>query len=116
MTWAVAGVLRPRESLQVALTVMGPAGAPEVFNDALLPLPETLPPVALQPATVTEALSGLLQVQLMVAEAPVCTVDGLAEHEMAGGFLGGSFTAKDAMQLAWPAVCALGSEMLAVTV
>src|ERR1700687_4912470 len=100
MTWAVAWVFRPRVSLQVAVTVIGPLEAADVSRAAELPLPEMLPPLAVQPPTVTWALSGLVQVQRMVEGVPVWTVDGFAEQETAGGFLGGCFTVKVAMQLA----------------
>jgi len=51
--------------------MIGPADAPDVFRAAALPpLLETLPPLAVQPPTVTEALSGLVQLQLMVEDAP----------------------------------------------
>ena len=36
----VGGDFRPRESVQVALTVIGPADAPVVLSVAVLPLPE----------------------------------------------------------------------------
>ena len=71
MTMAVAGVVRPRVSLQVAPTVMGPEDAPEVSRAALLPLPEMLPALAVHWPTVNEALSGLVQVQSMVEGVPV---------------------------------------------
>jgi hypothetical protein len=45
-TWAVAGVFRPRASLRVALTVTRPAAALEESKVAVLPLPETLPLLA----------------------------------------------------------------------
>jgi hypothetical protein len=96
--------------------VIGPAGAPVVLSVAVLPLPEMLPLLAVQSPTVTGTLSGLVQVQLMVEDVPVCTVVGLAEHERAGGFFGGSFTLKDAEQLASPPLLILGSEICAVTV
>jgi len=102
VTWLEAEAVSPRESVQVALTVIGPADAPVVFNVPVFPLPETLPPVAVHPPTVTGTLSGLVQVQEIVLLAPVWTLAGLAEHDMAGGFLGGSFTTKVAEQLASP--------------
>src|SRR5208283_3462442 len=71
ITRAVAGVFRPRESVQLALTVIEPGEAPDVFRPAVLaPLLETLPPLAVQPPTVTGTLSGLVQVQLMVEGMP----------------------------------------------
>ncbi len=60
----------PRESVQVAFTVIGPEEAPVVFRLAELPLPEILPALEVQPPTVTGTLSGLVQVQLTVAEVP----------------------------------------------
>ena len=81
--------MRPRESVQVALTVIGPAGAPVVLRVAVLPSPESVPAVAFQPATVTGTPSGLLQVQVTVAGLPVCTLAGFAEQVMVGGFFGG---------------------------
>jgi len=57
-----------------------------------------LPPLEVQPPTVTVALSGLVQEQLMVEGVPVSTVVGLAEQETCGGFSG--FTVKLALQLA----------------
>ena len=46
VTCVVPCEVRPRESLQVAFTVMVPAEAPVVFRVALGPLPEMVPPVA----------------------------------------------------------------------
>jgi hypothetical protein len=54
----------------VALTVMGPADAPVVLRVAVLPSPETLPPLAVQVLTVTGTLSGLVQVQVKVEGVP----------------------------------------------
>src|SRR5215470_10144340 len=50
-TCAEEFAVRPRESVHVALTVIWPGEAPVVLRVALLPLPDTVPPVALQPAT-----------------------------------------------------------------
>jgi hypothetical protein len=61
--------VNPRESVQVALTVMDPGEAPVVVSVAELPLPEMLPPLAVHPPTVTGTLSGLVQLQVMVAGA-----------------------------------------------
>ena len=58
---------------------------------------------------VTGTLSGLVQVQVMVEGEPVCTVAGSAEHDIVGGFFGGSFTVNDAVQLASPFFFTLGS-------
>jgi hypothetical protein len=108
--------VKPRESVHVALTVTVPAGAPVVLRVAEFPLPERLPPLAVQPPTVTGTLSGLVQVQVMVAGDPVRTLVGLAEQEICGGFLGGSFTVKFEVQLASLFFFALGSVTCAVTV
>jgi hypothetical protein len=50
--------------------VIGPLEVPVVSSAALLPLPEMLPPLAVQAPTVTWALSGLVQLQLMVEGVP----------------------------------------------
>src|ERR1700733_5729841 len=116
ITWGGAGAFKRRESVQVALTVIRPGETPEVSKDSVLPpLLETPPPLAVQPATATGALSGLVQVQLIVDGVPLGTVIGSAEHEKTGGFLGGSFTVKVVMQLASPPCFIRGSEILAVT-
>src|SRR5262249_17628081 len=60
LTWVEACAVRPRESVQVAPTVMGPAEAPVVVRVAVVSLPEMLPPLAVQPLTVTGTLSGLV--------------------------------------------------------
>src|SRR5579863_264125 len=93
--------VRPRVSVQLALMVTGPADAPAVLRAAVLPAPESVPPVAFQFATETETPSGLVQLQVIVAESPTFTLDGLTEQLMVGGFFGGSgFTVKLAEQLA----------------
>src|ERR1700721_1043226 len=116
ITWAVAGAFKPRESVQVALTVIGPGETPDVSRaSVLLPLLETPPPLAVQPPTATGTLSGLVQVQLMVDGVPLGTVIGSAEHEKIGGFLGKSFTMKVVMQLPSPPCFIRGSEIFAVT-
>jgi hypothetical protein len=116
VTKLVVEAVKPRESVQVAPIVMGPDEAPVVFRVAEFPLPEMLPPLEVHPPIVTGTLSGLVQVQLMVDEVPAWTIDGLAEHEICGGFFGGSFTINVAMQLASPPFLTLGSEIWAVTV
>jgi hypothetical protein len=116
VTWVEDCVFRPRESVQVALTVIVPADAPVVFNVPVLPEPETVPMLLVQPLTVTGTLSGLVQVQLMVELPPACRLLGLAEQDMVGGFFGGSFTVKFALQVASPPVFFLGSAMCAVAV
>jgi hypothetical protein len=108
--------VKPRESVQVVPMVMGPDEAPVVFRVAEFPLPEILPPLEVHPPTVTGTLSGLVQAQVMIDEVPAWTIDGFAEQEICGGFFGGSFTVKVAMQLVSPPFLILGSEILAVTV
>src|SRR5579863_585694 len=79
VTCVVAGGdFRPRESVQIALTVIGPAEAPAVFRVAVLPLPLMAPPVVVQSPTVTGTLSGLVQLQVIVEFPPACRVAGLA--------------------------------------
>ena len=114
MTVLEAEAVKPRESVQVALTVTGPAEAPVVVSVAELPLPERLPPVEVQLPTVTVALSGLVQLQVMVEDPPISTVVGLAEQEICGGFCG--FTVKFAVQLAVLFFLTLGSVTVAVAV
>jgi hypothetical protein len=82
----------------------------------VLPLPEMLPRLAVQPPTVTGTLSGLVHAQVIVEFPPAWSVVGFAEQDMVGGFFGGSFTVKLAMQLASPLFFILGSEIWAVTV
>jgi hypothetical protein len=108
--------VKPRESVHVALIEMVPGEAPVVSRVAELPLPEILPPLAVQPLTVTGTLSGLVQVQVTVAEVPGCKVVGLTEQENCGGFFGGSFTVKFEVQLAVPFFLDLASVTVAVAV
>ena len=56
----------------------------------MLPLPETVPPLAVQFETDTGTPSGLVQLQLTVTLAPACTLEGLAVQLMVGGFFGGN--------------------------
>jgi hypothetical protein len=114
VTELVVEAVKPRESVQVALMVMGPDEAPVVERVAEFPLPDILPPLAVHPPTVTGTLSGLVQLQVMVDVPPAWTVDGLAEQEICGGFCG--FTAKLAVQLAVLFFFAFGSVTVAVTV
>src|SRR5271157_548998 len=90
VTWVEACPVRPRESVQVAPMVTGPAGTPAVLRVAELPLPETVPAVAVQLATETGTLSGLVQEAVTFTFPPVTTLAGLADKETAGGFLGGN--------------------------
>src|SRR6266849_1624362 len=103
-----------RESVQVAFTVTGPAGAPVVVSVAELPLPAMLPALEVQPPPVTLALSALVQEQVMVEGVPISTVSGFAVQENCGGFSG--FTVKLAVQLAVLFFLALGSVTVAVVV
>src|SRR5271157_5493050 len=90
VTWVEACEVRPRESVQVAVTVTGPAGTPAVFRAAELPLPETLPALEVQFATETGTPSGLMQEAEIFDVPPVTRSEGLAESETVGGFFGGS--------------------------
>jgi hypothetical protein len=107
-------VFKPRESVQVALTVMVPGDAPVVLRVAELPLPEMLPPLALHPATVTGTPSGLVQVQVTVTGVPASTDDGLAEQEISGGFIGLTMNLDE--QLAVLLFFSFGSVTVAVAV
>ena len=109
-----AEAVNPRESVQVALTVAVPADAPVVVRVAELPLPATLPELEVQLPTATVALSGLVQVQLMVEEVPISTVPGFAEQEICGGLRG--FTVKLEVQLAVLFFFDLASVTVAVAV
>jgi len=109
-----AEAVKPRESVQVALTVAVPAEAPVVLSVAELPLPITLPVLEVQLPTTTVALSGLVHEQVMVEEVPISTVAGFAEQEICGGFSG--FTVKFEVQLATPFFLDLASVTVAVTV
>lgn len=92
-----------------------PGSAPAVLSVAVEPLPETVPDVALQLLILTGTLSGLVQVQVKLAFSPTVRLAGLAEQEMVGGFLGGSFAVKLAVQLVSPPFFILASVMFAVT-
>jgi hypothetical protein len=116
VTWAEFEAVRPRESVQVALAVIVPEGAPVVLRVAVPPSPEMVPPLAVQPLTVTGTLSGLVQVQVSVEGVPAWTDVGFAEQDMVGGFFGGSFTVKVALQLASPPFFTFGSVIREVTV
>ena len=85
-----AWVDRPRLSVQVAVIVAVPGDAPAVLKVAVVPFPVTVPPLAVQLETETGTPSGLVQVQVKVAEPPTVTEDGSAVQLMVGGFFGGS--------------------------
>ena len=92
--------VRPRESVQVALTVIVPdgcSGGVESGGTAVAGDGAT----AGSPTTrsVTGTLSGLVQVQVSVEAVPAWTDVGFAEQDMVGGFFGGSFTVKVACNL-----------------
>ena len=112
VTELVVEAVKPRESVQVVFMVAVPAEAPVVESVAELPLPETLPALEVQLLIVTVALSGLVQIQLIVDDVPISTVAGLAEQEICGGFSG--FTVKLELQLAVLFFFALGSVTVAV--
>src|ERR1700758_2314575 len=78
ITLVEAWLVRPRESLQVALTVIVPGDAPLVFNVAELPLPETVPPLDVQVETVTGTPSGLVQLAERFTVPPGVMLVGLA--------------------------------------
>ena len=84
--------VRPRESVQVALTVIVPGEAPVVFRVAGVAAARNRAAARGPIRHVTGTPSGLVQVHVTVAVPPVCTVVGFAEQLMVGGFLGGSFT------------------------
>src|ERR1700686_328058 len=79
----------PRESVQVALTVIEPGGTPAVLRFAELPLPETVPAVEVQLATETGTPSGLVQEADRFTAPPATRLVGLADNDMVGGFFGG---------------------------
>src|SRR5580704_1855342 len=117
VTSVEACAVRPRVSVQVAPTVMEPGDAPAVLSVAEPPPPETVPPLAVQLATETETLSGLVQLADKFTVPPACRLVGLAEIDIVGGFLGGNgFTVKLAEQLASLFFFSLVSVTWAVTV
>jgi multisubunit Na+/H+ antiporter MnhE subunit len=67
-----------------------PGAAPAVLRVAELPLPETLPPVAVQFATEIGTPSGLVQLAVKVTVPPGVTLVGFADNDMVGGFFGGN--------------------------
>src|SRR5437899_11446078 len=81
---------KPRESVQVALTVTGPAGTSAVVRVAELPLPETVPAVEVQLATETGTPSGLVQEADRFTGPPATRLLGLADNDIVGGFFGGN--------------------------
>ena len=114
VTEADAEAFKPRESVQVALTVTAPGVAPVVFKVAEFPLPEMLPELALHPATVTGTLSALVHVHEIVDEPPISTDVGLAEQDICGGFRG--FSVNFDEQLAVLFFFSFGSVTVAVAV
>jgi hypothetical protein len=97
--------------------VIEPGDAPVVFSVAELPLPETVPPLAVQLATETATPSGLVQLADKFTVPPACRLVGVAEMDIEGGFFGGSgFTVKFAEQLATLLFFSLASVTWAVTV
>src|SRR5258708_24806500 len=82
--------VRPRESVAVAVTVTAPGEVPAVFSVAVVPLPLTVPPLAIQLATVTGTPSGLLALQAIVAASPTANAEAISQQPMVGGLFGGS--------------------------
>src|SRR5579862_7588770 len=107
---------KPRESVHVAVTVTVPGDAPVVFSVAVSPVPEIVPPVAVQLLTVTGTLSGLVHVQWTLTVPPACRLVGVAEQLIVGGFFGSSFTVKFAEQVVVLFFFSLGSVTLTVAV
>jgi hypothetical protein len=108
---------KPRESVQVAVTVAEPGEAPAVVRVAELPVPETEPAVDVQFATDTGTPSGLVQFAVSVTVLPGITLVGLADNDMVGGFFGGrGLTVYCAEQLASPPFLTRESVTCAVTV
>jgi hypothetical protein len=103
--------------VQVALTAIAPGDTPAVLSVAEPPVLETVPPLAVQPATLTGTRSGLVQLADKFTVPPAGTLIGLAEIDRVGGFIGGSgFMVKSAEQLASLFFFALASVTWAVTV
>src|SRR6266567_3358722 len=90
VTCAEPSAVNPRESVQVAVTVTGPAGSPAVLRVAELPVPETVPALEVQLATETGTPSGLVQLADRFTLPPGTSSVGLADNDMVGGFFGGS--------------------------
>ena len=90
MTWVEACPVKPRESVQVAVTVNEPAGTPAVLRVAELPLPVTLPALEVQLATETGTPSGLVQFADRFTLPPVTRSVGFADNDIVGGFFGGN--------------------------
>ena len=117
LTWVEACAFRPRESVQVAVTVTVPAASPAVLRVAEFPLPDTVPCVEVQFATDTGTLSGLVQSADTFTAPPGVNSVGLADKLIVGGFFGGSgFTVYVAEHEASFALLALGSVTCAVNV
>src|SRR5258708_29721257 len=81
--------VRPRESVAVAVTVTAPGEVPAVFSVAVVPLPLTVPLVAIQFETVTGTPSRPLALPVIVAASPTPKGHGLAEQLMSGGLFRG---------------------------
>jgi len=103
--------------MQEAPTVIAPGDAPVAASVAEAPLPEIVPPLDVQLATVTGTPSGLVQLADKFTVPPTSTLVGLAEMETVGGFFGGNgFTVKLAEQVASLFFFSLASVTRAVTV
>src|SRR5260370_19840837 len=90
VTCAEPCAVNPRESVQVAVTVTGPAGSPAVFRVAELPVPETVPVLEVQLATETGTLSGLVQLADTFTLPPGTSSVGLAANDIVAGLFGGN--------------------------
>ena len=92
--------LSPRESVQLAVTAIAPGDTPAVFSVAEAPVPETVPLIEVQVATLTGTPSGLVQLAVKATVPPAATLAGLAAIDIVGMFFGGGgFTMKSAEQL-----------------
>src|SRR5271156_3572516 len=97
--------------------VIEPGAVPVVSSGAELPLPETVPLGAVQLATETPTLSGMVQLADKFTVPPAIRLDGRAEIETVGGFFGGSgLTVKLAVQVAALLFFSLASVTRAVIV
>src|SRR5690348_18507502 len=77
VTCGVAELFKPRESVHVALTVIGPGAAPAVINVPVLPLLLTVPADAFQVERFTSVLSVLVDSLLVLAGPPAFKELGL---------------------------------------
>src|ERR1700722_679596 len=101
MTSVEARTFSPRESVQVALTAIAPGDTRAVSSVAEPPVEERAPPTDVQLEIVTGTPSGLVQWADKFTAPPARMLEGRAEIDILGRFLGGSgFTVKLAEQRA----------------